>query len=181
MRYLLLILTTVLVGIAVACGQGEEEEPASTPTSEAGASLRFRQASYSPVDTLPLDALEPDEVEEIGRAGDGSQGSEVVYGRKGDGAEWEVVTGSTDGWTVWQPAAVTLAIADLTEYLDISEAEVEVRQVDRLQWPDSCLGAAQAGEVCAEVITEGFKIILSVEGRGYEYHSNLGDTIRRVF
>jgi hypothetical protein len=181
MRYLLMILPMVLVGMAVACGEGGVEEPASTPTSEAGVSLTFRQASYSPVDTLPLDDLEPDDVEEIGRAGDGSQGSDVVYQRKSGGAEWELVTSSEDGWTVWQPGAVTLAIADLAQHLDIPEEEIEVRQVDRVQWPDSCLGAAQAGEVCAEVITDGFKIILSVEGRGYEYHSNLGDIVRTVF
>ena len=45
---------------------------------------------------------------------------------------------------------------------------------DETTWNDSCLGCAQTGENCAQVVTPGYRIVLRVSDATYEYHTDLG-------
>ena len=45
---------------------------------------------------------------------------------------------------------------------------------DETTWNDSCLGCAQTGENCAQVVTPGYRIVLRVSEATYEYHTDLG-------
>jgi hypothetical protein len=48
-----------------------------------------------------------------------------------------------------------------------------------VDWPDSCLGVYRTDEPCAEVITPGFRVLLSAQGHLYEFHTDFnGDNIR---
>jgi len=78
------------------------------------------------------------------------------------------------------PRPVQAAVADLAERLNLEPVEVEVVEVQPLDWPDACLGAARPREVCAQVVTPGYRVILSAEGRQYEYHTDLGTALRLV-
>ncbi len=46
----------------------------------------------------------------------------------------------------------------------VSDADVE--------WPDSCLGVAQEGIMCAQIVTPGHLIVLEASNVQYEYHTN---------
>jgi len=70
-------------------------------------------------------------------------------------------------------AAVQQALADL---LTIDPASITVVSVDSVDWPDACLGVPTPG-ACAQVITPGYRIILSVSGQSYEFHTNLDGSL----
>ena len=168
---LLLLPAALLIAAAAACGEGEQRDGADE-------ALVLEQASYRVAGSITLEALSTDEVEKVGEAEDGD--GREVYRQKTGEREWELLTLGEDGWTVWQPAAVAAAIGDLAGRLDVPEEEVEVQEATRVTWPDACLGVPQPDEACAQVLTDGFRIILSVEGTAYEYHSNLDTTIRAL-
>ncbi|MDX1408310.1 MAG: hypothetical protein R3330_09255, partial [Saprospiraceae bacterium] len=44
-------------------------------------------------------------------------------------------------------------------------------------WPDSSLGCPQKGMVYADVLTPGYLIVLSADGREYEYHTSKGTEV----
>ena len=48
-----------------------------------------------------------------------------------------------------------------------------------MTWNDACLGAAAAGEACAQVLTDEFVVWLTVEPDAYRYHTNAdGSAVR---
>lgn len=59
--------------------------------------------------------------------------------------------------------------ADYTTSVVVSATSVE--------WPDSCLGVAQPGMACLEVITPGALVILKANGMTYEYHTNADGSV----
>jgi hypothetical protein len=78
------------------------------------------------------------------------------------------------------PAAALAAQGDLAQVLGLPAAQVTIRAVEAKEWPDACLGMAKAEEVCAAVITPGFRILLTAGGSEYEYRSNQdGSVLRR--
>lgn len=66
----------------------------------------------------------------------------------------------------------SLARADLARRLGVSVGEVEVVEVQPVEWPDASLGCPEPGKVYAAVITPGFRIMLRAVGRRYEYRSD---------
>jgi hypothetical protein len=52
--------------------------------------------------------------------------------------------------------------------------------VEEVDWPDACLGAGGEDEVCAQVITPGYRIIVEQGGETVEYHAARGGDFRRV-
>lgn len=58
----------------------------------------------------------------------------------------------------------------LRQQLQLDFEQVTVVSVDRAEWSDSCLGLPREGEVCAQVITPGYKVVLEAGGERYEYH-----------
>ena len=44
---------------------------------------------------------------------------------------------------------------------------------EKVEWPDSCLGLIQPSEVCAQVITPGYKGTVQFDGQIYTFHSDL--------
>jgi hypothetical protein len=64
------------------------------------------------------------------------------------------------------------AITALSENLGAPVDEIKLVSTEAMDWPDSCLGVAEEGLICTEVITPGFRIILDSKGRQMEYHTN---------
>lgn len=57
--------------------------------------------------------------------------------------------------------------------------EIEVVAVEQEDWPNACLGLAEEGEACAEVITPGYEVTLRAEGEEYVFRTDEeGTTIR---
>jgi len=54
----------------------------------------------------------------------------------------------------------------------VNPAEIGLVHWEAMEWPDVCLGVPLR-DPCAETITPGYRIILEINGRQYEYRSNL--------
>lgn len=65
----------------------------------------------------------------------------------------------------------------LVHWLEVSSEEVEVVEVEEVEWPDTSLGCPQPGMVYAQVITPGWRVVLRVNDEAYEYHSGAGHEV----
>ena len=78
------------------------------------------------------------------------------------------------------PAPVIAACEALAELFGRGLGEIDTVSVTPREWPDSCLGLAASDEVCAQVITPGFEVVLVlVEQRSqYTYHTDSATSVR---
>ena len=78
-------------------------------------------------------------------------------------------------------AALSAAQKILSEKLSVPVEQIQVDKVEPVEWSDSCLDLAGTDEMCAEVITPGYRILLRVDLFQYEFHTNAdGSSIRQV-
>lgn len=70
-------------------------------------------------------------------------------------------------------AALEAAIADLAARLKVDQSAIQVMGVEKRMWNDAGLGCPQPGMMYAQVITPGFLIRLSAQGKVYTYHTSL--------
>ena len=68
--------------------------------------------------------------------------------------------------------AVEQAKIDLAQRKGIAKEKIVLIRVDDVDWPDTSLGCPEPGKVYAQVITPGYKILLSDGQEEYEYHSD---------
>jgi hypothetical protein len=79
------------------------------------------------------------------------------------------------------PEAVLAAINALVQLKGVSAGEITVVSVEAVEWRDSCLGVSTPGIACLQVITSGYRILLSAGGAQYEFHTNeTGSAVRLV-
>jgi hypothetical protein len=185
----LIALTLLLLLATAACDDGGAQPPSSggpglpadRPASNGPADearLVFDGASYRSTGSRPMGSLASSDLEELGR-GEGEEGAVDVFGLPSEGAEWEVVTRSGGSWLTWEPVALHEARHHLSQGLGVPEGQVSVDEIERVEWPDACLGVAGDDEVCAEVVTPGFRIVLLARGGEHVYHSDLKGNVRR--
>ncbi|MBI2919016.1 MAG: hypothetical protein HYY01_13635 [Chloroflexi bacterium] len=67
---------------------------------------------------------------------------------------------------------VVVAIGDLARRLSVHASRVSVAKVEPVDWPDTSLGCPQPDMLYAQVITPGYRIVLSVASQTYEYHTD---------
>jgi hypothetical protein len=75
------------------------------------------------------------------------------------------------------PRPSDLALADLAAKLSVAPEAITVKSVEPIEWPDASLGCPQPGMMYAQVITPGYRIVLEVDGKSYEYHTGRGGGI----
>lgn len=93
------------------------------------------------------------------------------------GAE-EPITGPDEDGEL-PTAAVLEAQQALATQLGVTAAEIEVVETEQVEWPDACLGLPQEGEMCAQVITPGWRAVFEVNGERYVVHTDeTGNNIR---
>ncbi len=62
----------------------------------------------------------------------------------------------------------------------INASQVTLYSLEKITWPNSCLGLAAPGEICPAVETPGFRVILTAGQDHYTFHTDLsGGNIRR--
>jgi hypothetical protein len=77
------------------------------------------------------------------------------------------------------PAAALRAREQLAADLGIALDEVEVVSFSQEEWTDSCLGMGGAAEMCLQVITPGWRVVLNAQEQSYEAHTDrTGDSVR---
>ena len=69
--------------------------------------------------------------------------------------------------------AVRNAIDDLAAQLKLAPDKIQVVSVEEVDWPDTSMGCPQPGMFYAQVIMQGYRIVLAAEGKQVEYHSDL--------
>ncbi len=72
---------------------------------------------------------------------------------------------------------VELAKADLADRKGVEKEQIAVVSVKGVNWPDASLGCPEPGMFYAQVITPGYKIVLSHDGQSYEYHTDRSSRI----
>jgi hypothetical protein len=77
-----------------------------------------------------------------------------------------------------RPSTSALAVADLAEQLGIASDAITVRSVEAVEWNDASLGCAKPGQMYAQVIPPGYRIVLEANGQSYEYHTGGGRVMR---
>ncbi|PWH17540.1 MAG: hypothetical protein DDG60_01855 [Anaerolineae bacterium] len=78
------------------------------------------------------------------------------------------------------PTAALLARQALAETLGTQPEKVEIRAVESVEWPDSCLGLGGPAEACLQAVLPGYRITLSFEGLDYVYRTDeTGTNLRR--
>ena len=68
-------------------------------------------------------------------------------------------------------SAVERAKKDLATRLGIGESDIRER-VSEHDFPDMALGAAEPGEMAAQMISSGWRIDLDAGGKAYEYRAD---------
>ena len=68
----------------------------------------------------------------------------------------------------------------LASKLNVKASEITLVSIDPASWGDACLGLPGPDEMCAQVITDGFKVVLAVNGQNYTFHTDLnGRNVRQ--
>ncbi len=77
--------------------------------------------------------------------------------------------------TAQPPEAVMAAWYTLVGQLRVQDmSEVRLLRWEKVDWPDSCLGIPRR-DACTEAVVPGYRIVVEVGGREYEYRSTLPD------
>ena len=61
---------------------------------------------------------------------------------------------------------------DLAKRLSISVTQIRLVEAKEVVWPDSSLGCPQEGMMYAQVLTDGYLVLLEANGQVYEYHTS---------
>lgn len=68
----------------------------------------------------------------------------------------------------------------ISEVLGISLDQIQIETVEQRDWPDSCLGLGGPEESCAQVVTPGWFVAISIDGQDYRFRADeAGTTIRQ--
>lgn len=180
MRHLAALALVAL--IAAACGASDDATdggrpplPTTVTAPGAGTIATLEGERFVAVRTLPANALSAEKLESAGVAQEAS-GEAIAMARARDArvAPWELVSANTGGWLVWRPAIILDTLAGAGADASLVEAEAVL-------WPDACLGAAEPGELCAQVVTPGYRIIIERGGgQRIEYHTDLQGNVRML-
>ena len=77
-------------------------------------------------------------------------------------------------------SAVQAAVRMLGESLGVSRQEIDIVEVEYVQWRNSCLGCGGPEESCLMVITPGYRVVLKSGGEQYEIHTDASGDVARI-
>lgn len=80
--------------------------------------------------------------------------------------------GPTTESTSPAPQVVDVVRQVLAQQKGIGTEEILVVEVEKMDWPDSCLGLDIPGMACAQVITPGYRVTLEAGGQEYVFHTD---------
>ena len=75
-----------------------------------------------------------------------------------------------------QQRIIELCRQDLAGLLGVKASQIQFVSCENTVWNDSALGFPEKGLFYMQVLIDGYRIILSYEGRDYEYHTNVSDS-----
>jgi len=153
-------------------GDGATKEQATMSTGEKDPSS---DASSSKDVITPVE-VDPSKMTPEAPA-ESSKSSEVDPSKMTPAGSGEAVEMPEPGRPKPQTAMVNQAAQDLAKRLDIAVNDVQVVEVEDMQWSDSSLGCPSSDGYYRQVITPGFRITLRAEGATYDYHTDTSRTV----
>ncbi len=116
-------------------------------------------------------------------AADGSQSAVCVFPDGSECDEWAFFRGECGAGTVvpvTENKAVEACKIVVARDTGIDASQITLFSLEKITWPNSCLGIQAPGEVCLSVETPGFRVILTAGTNHYTFHTDLtGENIRR--
>ncbi len=70
--------------------------------------------------------------------------------------------------------------AFLAQEANLPADEISLISSEKVEWNNACLGASQPGEVCAQVITPGYRFVLNTPDGIYQIHTDLSGKSFRI-
>lgn len=70
--------------------------------------------------------------------------------------------------------------AGIAGQLGVSADQIRLVSMTAVEWPDGCLGLAAADQMCTQVITPGYRLMIEAGGRTLEVRTNLDGSHIRV-
>jgi hypothetical protein len=78
------------------------------------------------------------------------------------------------------PPDVALNVQNqISQNLGVALEKIQITNVEKMDWPNGCLGLPQGDEVCAEVITPGWLLTFNIDGKEYKYRVDKTGTVIR--
>jgi hypothetical protein len=90
-----------------------------------------------------------------------------------EGAQYEFRSDQTGERMRIVPIALKAAQSELANRLNVQPEFVRWVSIEKVDWPDSCLGLEQPGMNCNMVITPGFRILLESGGIIFVFRTDL--------
>jgi hypothetical protein len=79
------------------------------------------------------------------------------------------------------PTSVLEAVRlDLSRQTGIAAGQLRVTESSRQSWPNTCLGLAKADELCAQMIVEGWRVVVSDGRKIWVYRTDARGKILRL-
>jgi len=97
--------------------------------------------------------------------------SPVIYCPDDESSTAPVNGGGGESMQSTNAALAARATVDLARRLDMNPDQIEIISVSAVEWRDGSLGCARGGMMYPQVITPGYRIVLSADGVEYEYHT----------
>jgi hypothetical protein len=95
------------------------------------------------------------------------------------GKEWGGVLVSINESEVLPPSIAMKVRQYVAQQTGNKLENINITSFSRQQWPNACLGLPQTNEVCAQVIVEGWRVVLSNGSQSWVYRSNQKGTFLR--
>lgn len=70
------------------------------------------------------------------------------------------------------PAAARNIVTMLRGWLNAPDAAINLISAEPQEWPNACLGLSVQGEMCAQVVTPGYKLTFEANGAQYVFHTD---------
>jgi hypothetical protein len=71
------------------------------------------------------------------------------------------------------PSGALAAQKLLSIQLGIPLEQIQIKSVESMDFPDSCLGAPRSNEICAQVATPGLRVLFEALGMVHEFHTEV--------
>lgn len=75
------------------------------------------------------------------------------------------------------PASVQAAVDDLASDLDVPAAAIQAGPLEPVTWSNGALGCPEQGMSYTEALTDGYRVVLTVDGEQYHYHAGTDEEL----
>lgn len=78
------------------------------------------------------------------------------------------------------PPDVALNVQNqISESLGVAVENIKIQNVEKMDWPNTCLGLPQGNEACAETVTPGWLLTFNINNQVYKYRVDSTGTVVR--